>query len=338
MKVWELQDFGIENLKLVEKEIPQPGANQLLVKVGAVSLNYRDKAIVEKAYLPEIMNMPIIPVSDLAGEVISTGNRVTRFKAGDRVMSHLYGSWLADEKHNLKTGLSGLGGPIDGGLGEYILLNEEAAVATPSSLSDQEAATLPIAALTAWNALTIHGNLQAGETVLIQGTGGVSLFAMKIAKILGAKVIITSSSDEKLEKAKILGADEVINYSKFPEWQNEVLRLTDGKGVDHIIEVVGGSNVEKSLVAAAVGGQIHVIGFLQGVSTPLDLLTLLFKGVRINGILVGNRNSFEELNDIIEKHNIKPVIDTVYTLENTLEAYKHIERGAFGKIVISVSQ
>jgi NADPH:quinone reductase-like Zn-dependent oxidoreductase len=337
MKVWELQDFGIENLKQVEKEIPQPGVNQLLVKVGAVSLNYRDKAIVEKVYLPEIMKLPIVPVSDLAGEVVSIGRGVTRFRAGDRVTSQLYSTWVEGKKHDLNTALSGLGGPIDGGLGEYILLDEQAAVPTPSSLTDEEAATLPIAALTAWNALTIHGNLQAGETVLVQGTGGVSLFALKLAKALGAKVIVTSSSDEKLEKAKLLGADYVINYKQFPEWHEEVLKITDGKGVDHIIEVVGGSNVETSLKATAVGGQIHVIGFLDGVSTSLDLLTLLFKGVRINGILVGNRNAFEEMNTVIEKHKIKPVIDHVYSLDQALDAYKHIERGAFGKIVIKIS-
>lgn len=337
MKAWQLQGFGIDNLKLITTEIPTPAANQILVKVGAVSLNFRDKAIVDQIYLPEIMKFPFTPVSDLAGEVVAVGSDVSRFTAGDRVTSHLYGNWINGKKHTATTALSGLGGPIDGGLAEYILLDQEAAVITPDSLTDEEAATLPIAALTAFFALTEHGGLEKGQTVLVQGTGGVSMFALQLAKVLGAKVIVTSSSDEKLERAKALGADEVINYAKMPEWDKEVLRLTNGTGVDHILEVVGGENFEKSVDAAAIGGQIHVIGFLNGTHSNAAMLTILFKAVRINGILVGNRDAFERMNKLIDQYQIKPLIDTVYNFEDALKAYAHIERGAFGKLVIKVS-
>ncbi|KOS05320.1 alcohol dehydrogenase [Flavobacterium akiainvivens] len=337
MKAWQLQGFGMDNLKSITTEIPTPAKNEILVKVGAVSLNFRDKAIIDQIYLPEIMQFPFTPVSDLAGEVLAIGSEVARFNIGDRVTSHLYGSWIKGKKHTSQTALSGLGGPVNGGLAEYVLLDEQAAVITPSTLTDEEAATLPIAALTAFFALTEHGGLEKGQTVLVQGTGGVSIFALQLAKALGAKVIVTSSSDEKLAKAKALGADEVINYIKTPEWDKEALRLTGGAGVDHILEVVGGENFERSVEAAAIGGQIHVIGFLNGTHSNAAMLTILFKGVRINGILVGNRNAFEQMNLLIQEHNIKPVIDTVYDFENAKEAYKHIERGAFGKLVIKVS-
>lgn len=337
MKAYQLKGFGIENLKLENHSIPTPGTNDILVKVGAVSLNFRDKAIVDQIYLPEIMKFPFVPVSDLAGEVIAVGSGVTRFKAGDRVTSHLYGNWISGKKHTSQTALSGLGGPVNGGLAEYVLLDEQAAVNTPAGLTDEEAATLPIAAVTAFFALTEHGGLEKGQTVLVQGTGGVSMFALQLAKALGAKVIVTSSSDEKLEKAKALGADEVINYKTTPDWHLEALRLTDGLGVDHILEVVGGENFEKSVDAAAIGGQIHVIGFLNGTHSNAAMLTILFKAVRINGILVGNRDAFERMNVLIDQHNIKPIIDTVYNFENAKQAYEHVERGAFGKLVIKVS-
>lgn len=337
MKAWQMQGFGIENLKLITTKIPIPNKNQILVKVGAVSLNFRDKAIGDKNYLPEIMKFPFIPVSDLAGEVVGIGSDVTRFAINDRITSHLYGNWIKGKKHTVTTALSGLGGPVDGGLAEYILLDEQAAIAAPATLTNAEASTLPIAALTAFFALTKHGELEKGQTVLIQGTGGVSLFALQLAKALGAKVIITSSSDEKLEKAKALGADQVINYLKTPNWETEVLRITEGIGVDHIIEVVGGDDFERSVEAAAIGGQIHVIGFLNGTTSNADLLKILFKAVRINGILVGNRDAFEEMNAIIDLHNIKPVIDTIYDFADVISAYKHLERGAFGKLVIKVS-
>lgn len=337
MKAWQLTDFGIEHLTLIDTQIPTPGPQQLLVKVGAVALNFRDKAIVDKIYLPHLMKFPFIPVSDLAGEVVSVGADVTRFAPGDRVTSHLYGDWIRGKKHTPTTALSGLGGPVNGGLAQYILLDQQAAVATPAALTDEEAATLPIAALTAFFALTEHGQLEKGQTVLVQGTGGVSLFALQLAKALGARVIVTSSSDEKLAKAKALGADELINYRTTPAWQTEALRLTNGVGVDHILEVVGGDNFAKSVEAAAIGGQIHVVGFLNGTHSDADMLTIIFKGIRLNGILVGSRDAFEEMNSLIAQHNIKPVIDTVYRFEDAIQAYEHGARGAFGKLVIKVA-
>lgn len=337
MKAWQLTDFGIEHLTLIDTETPTPGPQQLLVKVGAVALNFRDKAIVDKIYLPHLMKFPFIPVSDLAGEVVSVGADVTRFAPGDRVTSHLYGDWIRGKKHTPTTALSGLGGPVNGGLAEYILLDQQAAVATPAELTDEEAATLPIAALTAFFALTEHGQFEKGQTVLVQGTGGVSLFALQLAKALGARVIVTSSSDEKLAKAKALGADELINYRTTPEWQTEALRLTNGVGVDHILEVVGGDNFAKSVEAAAIGGQIHVVGFLNGTHSDADMLTIIFKGIRINGILVGSRDAFEAMKGLIDQHHIKPVLDTVYRFEDAIQAYEHVARGAFGKLVIKVA-
>jgi len=337
MKAWQLQGFGIGNLKLISAAIPTPGKNEILVKVGAVSLNFRDKAIIDQMYFPEMMKFPFTPVSDLSGKVVAVGDAVTRFQTGDRVVSHLYGNWIHGKQHTLETTSSGLGGPLDGGLAEYVLLDEQAAVATPSFLTDEQAATLPIAALTAFFALTVHGNIAKGQTVLVQGTGGVSMFTLQIAKALGAKVIVTSSSDEKLEKAKALGADEIINYKTTPEWHLEALKLTGGLGVDHILEVVGGENFEKSVDAAAFGGQIHVIGFLNGTHSNTAMLTIIFRAIKINGILVGNRDSFETLNLLLDQHKIEPIIDTVYSFEDAEKAYEHIERGAFGKLVIKVS-
>lgn len=337
MKAYQLQGFGMDHLQLIDTAIPIPGNKEVLVKVGAVSLNFRDKAIIDQLYLPDIMQFPFTPVSDLAGEVVAVGADVTRFKAGDRVTSHLYGSWINGKKHTSQTALSGLGGPVNGGLAEYILLDEQAAVLTPAGLTDEEAATLPIAALTAFFALTEHGGLTKGQTVLVQGTGGVSIFALQLAKAMGARVIVTSSSDEKLAKAKALGADEVINYTRTPDWHLEALKLTNGSGVDHILEVVGGENFEKSVDAAAIGGQIYIIGFLNGTHSKAAMLSILFKGIRINGVLVGNRDAFEKMNLLIAQHNIKPVIDTVYSFDDAKKAYQHIERGAFGKLVIKVA-
>lgn len=336
MKAWQLHAFGLENLSLDTVEIPTPKPNEILIKVGAVSLNFRDKAIVDGIYEPEMVPKPLIPVSDAAGTVVGIGSDVTRFKIGDRVISHLYSHWIegtpAPNEPDFCVGM-----PLPGGLAEYMILEEESAVLTPSTLTDEEASTLPIAALTSWFSLVTYGNLKAGETVVLQGTGGVSIFGLQIAHALGARVILTTSSDEKGEKARVLGADEIINYVKTPDWAKEVQRLTNGKGADQLLEVVGGEGLNDSVQATKVAGQVAVIGFMAGQTTNLDLMSVIFKQTKVQGIAVGHRKAFEEMNKAFDKYNIKPVIEKVYSFEQAIDAYKHLAKGAFGKIVIKIS-
>lgn len=276
MKAWQLHEFGLDNLTLDNVATPEPKAHEILIKVGAVSLNFRDKAIVDGIYEPEMIPKPLIPVSDAAGTVVSVGADVTKFKVGDRVISHLYSHWIdgapaSDEPDHC------LGAPYPGGLAEYMILEAESAVLAPATITDEEASTLPIAALTAWFSLVTYGKLKAGETVVIQGTGGVSIFGLQIAHALGARVIVTTSSDAKGQKAKELGADEIINYVTTPDWAKEVQRLTNGIGADQLLEVVGGKGLNDSIEATKVTGQISVIGFLAGQTTNLDLMRIIFR-------------------------------------------------------------
>lgn len=336
MKAWQLHDFGLENLRLGEVPTPVPGPHDLLIRVGAVSLNFRDKAIVDGIYEPQMIPKPLIPVSDAAGEVVQVGAAVTRFAVGDRVTSHLYSHWLAGEAAPDEPDYC-FGAPLPGGLAEYMLIHEESAVAAPANMTDEEAATLPIAALTAWFSLVHYGQLQAGHSVLIQGTGGVALFGVQIAKALGARVIVLTSSAAKGERVKALGADEVINYVQQPDWENAVLALTGGRGVDQVLEVVGGDGLNQSIQATRPEGQVAVVGFLQGQTATLDLMNVIFRKVKIQGIAVGHRQAFEEMNRALAHHGIQPVIDAVYSFEQAPAAYEHQGRGGFGKIVIRVA-
>ncbi|RBQ07846.1 zinc-dependent alcohol dehydrogenase family protein [Pedobacter miscanthi] len=337
MKTWEIQGFGLHNLKRSDREIPRPGKGQILVKVAAASLNFRDKAIIAEMYLPHLMKMPIIPLSDIAGTVVELGDGVTKYNVGDRVMSHLFPTWKSGVRHPTDVSENALGGPVDGGLAEYIVLDENAAVRSPDSLTDIEASTLPIAALTAWTALFAHSPLRSGQTVVTLGTGGVALFAVQFAKAIGAKVIALSGSDDKLELLRKLGADEVINYNLNPEWQNKILELTDGIGADNVIDIVGGESISRSVQAVANGGQVSIIGFLGGTTASIDLLPVIFKAVQIRGILVGGLDAFEKMVDFIETHNIKPIIEKVYPFDETLEAFAHVDRGPVGKLVIEIN-
>ncbi len=335
MKAWEFNGFGLEQLKLVEKSVPKPAGNELLVHVSAVSLNYRDKLLYDGLHNPDL-RFPMIPVADAAGEVVEVGRDVTRFSAGDRIISHYATKWLDGEGH-LDDSVHTLGNTISGALAEYIVLDEQAVVAKPDYLSDEEASTLPVAALTAWYALVEKGQLKAGQTVLIQGTGGVSIFGLQLASALGAKPIVTSGSDEKLARAKSLGAVHGINYVRLPDWEKAVLDFTAQEGVDHVLEVVGGDNLARSLAAAKVGGQISVIGVLQGISSNIELFSLFQKKAILRGIGgVGPRRAFEEMNKALVKLKLRPVIDAVYSLADALSAFRHLERGAFGKVVIRV--
>jgi NADPH:quinone reductase-like Zn-dependent oxidoreductase len=333
MKVYEVREFGIENLALVDRDEPKAAASEVVVKFHAASLNYRDLMFVQGVYNPKA-KLPAVPFSDAAGEVVATGSNVTRWKVGDRVCPIFTQGWIEGEPSMQKNRMTLGAGAMDGVLREYGAFDENGLVKIPEHLSFEEAATLPCAAVTAWNALVDSGRLKAGDTVLALGTGGVSIFALQIAKLHGARVIITSSSDEKLEKAKELGADETINYKSAPDWDKEVLNRTNRIGVDHVIEVGGSGTLSKSLNSARVGGHVALIGVLAS-GGDFNPLTVLMKGVRLHGIFVGSRQMFEDMNRAIIANRVKPVIDKTFAFEEAREALKYMESGShFGKIVI----
>ena len=338
MKTIELHDFGISNLKVNEQLIPVPKFGEVLVKIEAVSLNYVDLLVV-KGLLNPNLELPYIPVCDGAGIVESIGANVTEFQPGDKVATTFIPNWISGKPTSQTTDYStrqGLGN-VAGQLSEYKIFQVNQLIKIPGNLSLVEASTLPIAGLTAWNALK-YGNLQAGDTVLLHGTGGVSIFALQFVKALGAKAIITSSSDEKLEKAQKLGADFTINYKTTPDWENIIHKYTDEKGVDIVVETVGGSNLQKSLNILRMGGHISVVGLLNGFETSINTLALLHQQATIKGMEVGSTNDFIVMNQAIEAYNIHPVIDKVFTLEQTQAAFEYLEDGKhFGKVVIKLS-
>lgn len=338
MKRWQLPSFNLKNLELAEAPVPVPGSADLLIRVAAVSLNYRDKLVVEGALLPDRPAMPFVPVSDMAGEVVATGANVSRFKTGDRVLGNFWTQWIDGEppREMARHGLS-LGGPLPGALAEYVTLHEDVAVKAPASLTHEEASTLPVAALTAWFALIETGHLKAGQTVLVQGTGGVALFGLQFARAFGARVIVTSRSAEKLEHAKALGAFGVIDTSSSPDWSVSALDLTNGRGVDHVLELIGGDNISQSAAALASGGRIAQIGFMKGSEIVLSAVPMMLKRAIIQGISVGHRRAFEDMNLAIDEQGIKPVIDKVYPFEDVYAAFDHLERGPFGKVVVRLN-
>jgi NADPH:quinone reductase-like Zn-dependent oxidoreductase len=339
MRRWQLPSFGVKNLELVESPLPAPGGNELLIQVAAVSLNYRDKLVVEGELLLDKPDMPFVPISDMVGEVVAIGANVSRFKVGDRVLGNFWTQWIDGQppQEMARHGAS-LGGPLPGMLAEYVTLHEENAVLSPVSLTDEEASTLPIAALTAWFALIEAAHLEWGDTVLVQGTGGVALFGLQFAKARGARVIVTSRSAEKLERAKGLGASAVINTSSTRDWSIPALELTEGRGVDHVLEIIGGDNIRHSAPALAMGGRISLIGFLRGSEIVLSAVPLMLKRAVIHGVSVGHRRSFEDMNRAIDENGIKPVIDEVYAFEDARAAFDHLERGPFGKIVVRLKR
>lgn len=334
MKAIEIHDrFGLDHLKLTQRREPTPGPHQVLVKIRAASLNYRDLLVVKGLYNPKL-KLPMVPLSDGVGEVVAVGEAVTRVKIGERVAGIFMQKWLAGEL-NESIARSALGGGLDGVLAEYVLFDENGLVHLPEYLTDEEAATLPCAAVTAWHALVSAGGVKAGDSVLLQGTGGVSLFALQFAKMHGARAIITSSSDEKLERAATLGATDLINYKASPDWDEKVRKLTGNVGVDHIVEVGGAGTLPKSLRAVRMGGHISLIGILTGGSGEINPLPILMKNVRVQGIFVGSREMFEAMNRAIRLHQLRPVIDRVFRFEETASALRYMESGAhFGKIVV----
>jgi NADPH:quinone reductase-like Zn-dependent oxidoreductase len=333
MKVYEVRQFGIENLVLAERAEPQPHANEVVIKFHAASLNYRDLMFVRGTYNPKGC-LPVVPFSDGSGEVVAVGADAKKWKVGDRVCTIFTQAWLEGSLSIEKRRTTLGAGDLDGVLREYGTFNENGLVKIPGHVSFEEAATLPCAAVTAWHALVVSGNLKAGDTVLTLGTGGVSVFAMQFAKMHGARVIATSSSDQKLTKAKELGVDEIINYKKTPDWDKEVLSLTNKIGADHVVEVGGAGTLSKSLNSVRIGGHVAVIGVLAGAG-EFDPRSILMKAVRMQGILVGSRHMFEDMNKAIETNRMKPVIDKTFAFREVPEALRYMESGAhFGKIVI----
>lgn len=333
--MWSMELYGVGSESLVEAERPrpEPGAEQLLVRVKAASINYRDLALVRGDY-GKIDRYPLVPLSDGAGEVVAVGEGVTRFGEGDRVIFQMRPFWLegTPTRHAIT---NSLGMTLDGVLAEYRVADEQHVVRTPAHLSDEQAASLPIAAVTAWTALVEGGRLRAGETVVIQGTGGVSLFALQFAKHHGARTILLSSSDEKLARARDLGADHLVNYRTIPEWQEEVVRLTNGEGAEHILDIGGSATFERSLDAVRPGGNIYLIGFLGGTRLQLDLPKIFRRAAVLRGLSVGPRSAFEAMNAAIEAGRIEPVIDRVFERHQLAAALEYMGTGGqFGKIAI----
>lgn len=313
-----------------------PGPRDVLVRVAAASLNFRDLRVADGTFVPDLP-LPAILASDAAGDVVAVGHEVTRFAVGDRVMTHFLPRWIDGPGDGPEGDYVSLGGPLQGVLSQHLVLDEQTVVPTPSYLSDQEASTLPIAALTAWTSLVDHGAIAPGQTVLVEGTGGVSIFALQLASAFGARVIVTSSSDDKLARAKALGAWETINYVRHPDWAREARALTGGRGVDHIIEVVGGDNVRRAVDALARNGHIALVGLIESTTLTADIVRLLHERAWIRGVLVGSRKNFETMNRALETLRIRPVIDRVYPFAETPAAFAHLARGAFGKVVIDVT-
>jgi NADPH:quinone reductase-like Zn-dependent oxidoreductase len=339
MRRYEIREpKGIGSIECVERETPRPGRGQILIEMKAWSLNYRDLAMPRGGYPGNqkvLRAPPLVPLSDGAGEVLEVGQGVTGFAPGDRVLTSFFQGWVDGELTAEAAG-SGLGGGVDGVLAERVVLDQDGCVAAPPSLSFEQAATLPCAAVTAWAALTSAG-FRPGQNVLLLGTGGVSIFGLQLAKAMGARVIITSSSPEKLERARVLGVDETINYTQIPEWDARVRQLTGGVGVDQVLEVGGPGTLERSLRACRIGGTVSLIGVLTGNPeqnpSPMDVM---FRRLTLRGITVGSRRMLEELCRAIEVNAIAPVIDRVFPFEAVQEAYRYLKSGQhFGKVVIS---
>jgi NADPH:quinone reductase-like Zn-dependent oxidoreductase len=335
MRAIELGAFGLDSLNLTERPEPKPAPGQVLLQMRAFSLNYRDLMVVKGTYNPK-QRLPLVPLSDGVGKVAAVGDGVSRVKIGDRVAAIFMQKWLCGEISEDKARTS-LGAQVEGVLAEYVVLDQDGVVPVPEHLTDEEAATLPCAAVTAWHALITEGGVKPGDTVLVLGTGGVSLFGLQFSRLAGARVIATSGSNAKLERVKELGASDGINYKENPEWDKTVRTLTGGLGVDHVLEVGGAGTLPQSLRAVRMGGRISLIGVLAGGAGQVNPLPILMKNVRSQGIYVGSREMFEAMNRAIALHKLRPVVDRVFAFAEIREALRHMESGGhFGKICIRI--
>lgn len=333
MRAWEIQGFDLERLVQVDREDPEPGPGQVAVAVRAASLNYRDLMMLQGRYNPR-QKLPLVPLSDGVGEVVAVGPGVSRVKPGDRVMGAFAQGWISGEPGR-EVSRTTLGGPLDGMLAERVLLSDQGVVAVPDALDDDTAAALPCAGVTAWSAVFGVGRVRPCDTVLVLGTGGVSSFALLLARLAGARVIVTSSSDARLERARALGAWQTLNYRSEPEWDRRVRELTDGAGADLVVEVGGAGTLGRSLASLRPGGAAAVIGVLSGHAGELDVRPILMRRLRVQGVLVGSRADLEALAAAVERHALKPPVDRVFAFDEAPEAFRALERGGhFGKLVI----
>jgi len=335
MKAFQIQDdWSIDHLQRVERAEPVPKPGEVLIRLRAASLNFRDLFVLKRGYGASTGTLPLVPVSDGVGEVVALGEGVTRVAVGDRVSPMFFPDWIGGEPRAALLARI-LGGPLDGTMTELMAIDARSVSHVPAHLSDAEAATLPCAALTAWRALVTEGRVKAGDKVLVQGTGGVSLFALQFAKLLGAHVTVTSSSDAKLERAKALGADALVNYRKTPEWGPVVRELSGGEGVDHIVEVGGEQTLGQSLRAVRVGGTLSLIGVLSGGKMDVRLGPIVTRAVRMQGVTVGSREDFEAMARAIDQHRVRPVVDKVFPFDDLRAAFDYLASGAqFGKICV----
>lgn len=336
MKAYEIiSGTGVDSIQLTERPSPVAKAGEVIMTLRACSLNFRDVINISGPQDGRAKNTGVIPLSDGAGIVTAVGEGVTRLKVGDRVANAFMPDWLSGPM-TPEVQARALGGTVDGVLTEQIALPATGVVRIPDHLTFEEAATLPCAGVTAWYAQFVGGRIVPGDTVLLLGTGGVSIFALQFAKMAGARVIITSSSDEKLARAKALGADHTINYRSHPDWQNLVLDLTGGKGADHAVEVGGPDTLNKTLEAVRVGGSISLMGVLTGFSANINTVAILHKNIKIQGTYVGSVSMFEAMTRALALHRTKPVIDRVFPFDQAKAALQHLKSGNhFGKVVVS---
>lgn len=337
MKAIQLQQFGIEHLQLTEIPTPSIGENEVLVRTTAVALEYHDLIVVENR-IPFGIPLPHIPVSEGTGIVEETGSKVTRWRKGDRVLIPFISRWEAGRNtpynDQWRTSFS-----RPGLLAEYTVQPENTLVRAPANLTDAEAAPLTVAGLTVWTILVEQAGIRAGQTILVQGSGGVSLFAIQIARMFGLKVIATTGSREKEQKLKDLGADEVINYKEFPQWSNEAKRLNGGIGVDITLDVAGTDTIEQSILSVKQHGFVGLIGLLTGTKLTIDMIPLITNYVRLQAYSVGNAQELNDFVNAIEKNKMKPVIDSVYSFDKAQDAFQRFKSGnAFGKVVIIFSE
>ena len=325
---------SLDGLAMVSRDEPRPGPGQVLVRVRATTLNFRDLAVVTGKYFGGTVQRDLIPLSDGAGEVAEVGAGVSRFAAGDRVAGTFFQTWVEGKPPGT---MAPLGSPLDGMLAEYVVLDQDGLVVVPEHLGWEQAAALPCAGVTAWNALMVQDRVLPGETVLLLGTGGVSIFALQFARLAGARVIITSSSDEKLERARAMGADTGINYRSTPAWDTAVLEHTGGAGVNHVIEVGGSGTLARSFNSVGFGGQVTLIGVLSGHEGDTSPHGLMLKSARLQGVFVGNRAMFEGMNRAIAINGVKPVVDRIFPFDEARQAFELMAAGGhFGKIAITV--
>lgn len=327
-------NWGLEHVERGTRPDPEPGRGEVLLKMRASSLNYRDLVVLDRGYGAQTGTLPLVPLSDGVGEVVAIGEDVDRVAIGERVCPMFFPDWIAGDPEPSR--LRSLGGPLDGTMSEYLRLPQHAVSRVPDALDDAQAAALPCAALTAWSALTVLGTTRPGDHVLVQGSGGVSLFALQFALLLGARVTVISSSEEKIERLRAMGACAAVNYRETPEWAKAARETTDGRGFDHVVEVGGERTLPQSLRCVRTGGTISMIGVLSGAGIAGSIGHVVTRALRLQGITVGHRDAFEAMCRAIAQHRIAPVIDRVFAFDELVDAYRHLHSGRhFGKVCIS---